>query len=117
MRYTLFNDFVVCAEGTVVEREVIKQYVTQFGGKVVDDVSARVTHLVVGNSTAGEPTDKINKAQALQIPIVSEFFLRDSIQHEEIQNFKLYQSFPNRMHFQATSFEMTQYSIFDFLVD
>jgi DNA ligase (NAD+) len=49
-------------------RTEIKQFISQYGGKVSDSVSSKTDYLVVGEN----PGSKLEKANALGVPVISE---------------------------------------------
>jgi DNA ligase (NAD+) len=68
----LDKKFVVTGTLTGFTRDGIKEYITDFGGKVADSVSSKTDYLVLGEN----PGSKRDQAQALGIKIISEDELR-----------------------------------------
>ncbi len=68
----LDKKFVVTGTLTGFTRDGIKEYITDFGGKVADSVSSKTDYLVLGEN----PGSKRDQAQALGINIISEDELR-----------------------------------------
>jgi len=64
--------FVVTGTLAGFTREEVKQYIQERGGKVSSSVSRKTDYLVVGEN----PGSKLQKAQALGIPVLSEDDLR-----------------------------------------
>ena len=60
--------FVVTGSLSEFTRTEIKQFISQFGGKVSDSVSSQTDYLVVGEN----PGSKLEKANALGVPVISE---------------------------------------------
>lgn len=64
--------FVVTGTLPTLSREGVKAYIQERGGKVTDSVSAKTSYLVAGEG----PGSKLDKAQALGIPVLDEAGLR-----------------------------------------
>ena len=65
-----FNGKVFVITGTLSQpREEIAAWIEQRGGKVTDSVSKKTSYMVVGDAPG---TSKVNKAQTLNIPMISE---------------------------------------------
>ncbi len=64
--------FVVTGTLPTLSREGVKEFIEQHGGKVTDSVSKKTNYLVLGEN----PGSKLQKAQALGIPILDEAGLR-----------------------------------------
>lgn len=64
--------FVVTGTLPTFTREGVKEFIEQHGGKVTDSVSKKTSYLVLGEN----PGSKLEKAQALGVPILDEQELR-----------------------------------------
>jgi DNA ligase (NAD+) len=64
--------FVVTGSLNEFTRDEIKEYITEYGGKVSDSVSSKTDYLILGEN----PGSKIDEATALGIKIISEEELR-----------------------------------------
>lgn len=64
--------FVVTGTLPTFTREGVKEFIEQHGGKVTDSVSKKTSYLVLGEN----PGSKLEKAQALGVPILDEQGLR-----------------------------------------
>ncbi|GAB4485031.1 MAG: NAD-dependent DNA ligase LigA [Anaerolineales bacterium] len=64
--------FVITGTLPTLSREGVKEFIEQHGGKVTDSVSKKTNYLVLGEN----PGSKLQKAQALGIPILDETGLR-----------------------------------------
>lgn len=64
--------FVVTGTLPTFSREGVKEFIEQHGGKVSESVSKKTSYLVLGEN----PGSKLQKAQALGVPIVDEDGLR-----------------------------------------
>ncbi len=65
--------FVVTGTLASFTREGIKEFIQQHGGKVTDSVSKKTSYLVLGEN----PGSKLDKAQELGVPVISEEKLRE----------------------------------------
>jgi DNA ligase (NAD+) len=64
--------FVITGTLPVFSREDAKAFIEAHGGKVTDSVSKKTSYLVLGES----PGSKLEKAQALGVPVLDEAGLR-----------------------------------------
>ena len=68
--------FVVTGTLETFSREGIEGYILENGGKVSGSVSSRTNYLVLG----ADPGSKYQKSLELQIPILTEYDLRNLIE-------------------------------------
>jgi DNA ligase (NAD+) len=64
--------FVVTGTLPTFSREGVKEYIQQYGGKVIESVSKKTSYLVLGEN----PGSKLDKARELGVPILDEPGLR-----------------------------------------
>jgi len=64
--------FVVTGTLPGFSRETVKEYITQFGGKVTDSVTKKTDYLVAGESAGS----KLDKARSLGVQVIDEAGLR-----------------------------------------
>jgi DNA ligase (NAD+) len=64
--------FVITGTLPTFSREVAKEFIQQYGGKVTDSVSKKTSYLVMGEN----PGSKVDKARSLGVPILDEDGLR-----------------------------------------
>jgi DNA ligase (NAD+) len=64
--------FVITGTLPVFSREEAKAFIEEYGGKVTDSVSKKTSYLVLGEF----PGSKLEKAQALSVPVLDEAGLR-----------------------------------------
>eukprot|EP01102_Stenamoeba_stenopodia_P001502 TRINITY_DN1129_c0_g8_i1.p1 TRINITY_DN1129_c0_g8~~TRINITY_DN1129_c0_g8_i1.p1 ORF type:complete len:440 (+),score=113.03 TRINITY_DN1129_c0_g8_i1:111-1322(+) len=83
----IFEGLTFCFSGRLSQkRSNLKALVASYGATSGDGVTKKTTHLVTTQEDFDAKTAKITKAESLDIPIISEGFIHDSIRAKKLED-------------------------------
>eukprot|EP01091_Cochliopodium_minus_P014939 TRINITY_DN5187_c0_g1_i4.p1 TRINITY_DN5187_c0_g1~~TRINITY_DN5187_c0_g1_i4.p1 ORF type:complete len:779 (+),score=279.26 TRINITY_DN5187_c0_g1_i4:52-2388(+) len=83
----IFDGLVICASGTLsLKKAEFKELIEENGGKVADNFTNSVTHIISTDSDVEKRTTKIKKGIEKNIPILSEDWVNASIKKGSLES-------------------------------